>query len=92
MVGLGERALVCARSRSTLPAAINTLSMIPYFVVAALDMSGYPDIARTIHYVLCAVDPPYIFLGGLYYGSAISTVADFLYGTRAPWAIPCAAN
>jgi len=78
------------RCRSVLPPVINTVAIIPYFVVAAVDMSGYRNTALIIHYIPCIIDPPYTVMGALYFISITTTIAMLLYGyggERARWPI-----
>jgi len=65
---------------SVLPPVINTVAIIPYFVVAAVDMSGYRNTALIIHYIACVIDPPYTVMGALYFISITTTISMLLCG------------
>ena len=65
-----------------MPAFNNIVSIVPYFVVAAVDMAGYRETATLIHYIVAAVDPPYTFVGALYFISATTTIAEITYVLR----------
>ncbi|XP_041361874.1 cholesterol transporter ABCA5-like [Gigantopelta aegis] len=64
--------------QAVLPNVFIFSGIIPYIVISLMDMLGQPDVAQTIHYTLCVIDPPYIIFGGIYYIDRISRVSDIL--------------
>ena len=63
--------------QSVFPPLNNFLGFIPFIVVGTVDGVGSPNAARILHYVFCAVIPPYSLSGGLYYMFRLHTVASF---------------
>ncbi|XP_041364325.1 cholesterol transporter ABCA5-like [Gigantopelta aegis] len=64
--------------QAVLPNVFIFSGIIPYIAVSLMDMLGAPDVAEYVHYVMCAIDPPYIVFGGIYYIDRISVVAGIL--------------
>ncbi|MSW63877.1 MAG: hypothetical protein F2825_03190 [Actinobacteria bacterium] len=62
--------------QQTWPFIQNMLAFVPFIVVGIIDGSGLPRTALMIHYVFCAVDPPYFLLGALYYIYRVYLVAQ----------------
>ena len=56
--------------------------MVPYFIVAGIDMAGLHSTAVTLHYVFVALIPTYSIFGGLHFINMVGVMNSFSYAPR----------
>eukprot|EP00732_Lithocolla_globosa_P000734 Lithocolla_globosa_v1_NODE_274_length_4708_cov_55.871481.p1 type:complete len:1149 gc:universal NODE_274_length_4708_cov_55.871481:873-4319(+) len=54
-------------AQKSIATLIMIASMFPYFAVSSLDFTPYRDYGIMIHYIFVTIDPPYAFLGCMWY-------------------------
>ena len=62
--------------QSSYPPLLNIMGVVPYVVVSNLDLTGHQSVARTLHFVLCMLDPPYAICGALYYVFRLKLISE----------------